>query len=239
MRVYVAGPMSGYPEHNFPLFDKVTNWLRALNPDDWTVISPAELTRQDEVMTGVPAGKQDWRYYMELDIRELLLCDGIVMLPGWRASRGATLEYQVACGLGLAIDEYIGEDGDETAHLRWAGEGVFEELPEAPQKIEAPEVESILAEADRLVSTDRQAAYGHPLDNFDMIARRWQTHLDNNADNNVRPVDLTAEDVAIMMMDLKMARLESGQVDHRDSQVDIAGYAKCFHLIREERKRRA
>jgi hypothetical protein len=36
-------------------------------------------------------------------IRLLVECDAVALLPGWASSKGANLEYQVACGLGMEI----------------------------------------------------------------------------------------------------------------------------------------
>jgi hypothetical protein len=78
--------------------------------------------------------------------------------------------------------------------------------------------------------TDREGKYGHPRDNFERIARRWQTHLVNRygADEIARPdgtpVMLDADDVAAMLVDVKLARAESG-VYHPDNFIDVAGYA--------------
>lgn len=70
---------------------------------------------------------------------------------------------------------------------------------------------------------DREGTYGGPEDNFARIARRWRAHLVNRFGVEV-PID--AASVAIMMADLKIARLENAP-GHVDSWVDLAGYAAC------------
>lgn len=80
---------------------------------------------------------------------------------------------------------------------------------------------TILTEAEAAVYGPRQAIYAHPRDNFERTARLWNGYLfakDSNA------TILTASDVAYMMVLLKMARLMQTP-DHRDSLVDMAGYA--------------
>lgn len=69
----------------------------------------------------------------------------------------------------------------------------------------------------------RPKAYGPPEQNFERIARRWNTHLQNTGHSYC---GLTATDVAVMMADLKLARLEETP-GHEDSWVDLAGYAAC------------
>lgn len=70
---------------------------------------------------------------------------------------------------------------------------------------------------------DRGLNYGSPEDNFNRIARRWQLHFLNRYGIEVT---VDAHDVAQMMVDMKLARLEN-QPRHEDSWVDIAGYAAC------------
>ena len=71
----------------------------------------------------------------------------------------------------------------------------------------------ILAEACALINGDRQDAYGPPAENFCKIADRWSQLLGQA----VQPWQ-----VALMMADLKIARLANGV--HRDSFVDAAAY---------------
>lgn len=76
---------------------------------------------------------------------------------------------------------------------------------------------------------DRGLNYGKPENNFANIARLWNAHLHNayGAAPTIR-----AHDVAIMQMLLKIARIENTP-NHRDSYVDIAGYAACGYEIVE------
>jgi hypothetical protein len=78
----------------------------------------------------------------------------------------------------------------------------------------------VLSAAGKAVA-DRGINYGQPEDNFARIARRWNAHL-----QNVGRSQLTATDVAIMMADVKLARLENDPT-HADSWIDLAGYAAC------------
>lgn len=95
---YVAGPMSGYPEWNHPAFHDAAKELR---DNGHTVINPAEL---HEASAEVP-----WGHYLRRDLAELVKCTHIVLLPGWRGSRGAQLEHHVAQQLGMHITYPAGE----------------------------------------------------------------------------------------------------------------------------------
>lgn len=92
-RVYIAGPMTGIPDLNFPTFHRVAARYRA---DGFDVVNPAEINAD-------PAAA--WVDCMRADIRELVTCDAIVLLPGAERSRGATLELHIARALGMGVFE--------------------------------------------------------------------------------------------------------------------------------------
>ncbi|SDI64855.1 protein of unknown function [Paraburkholderia steynii] len=92
MRIYIAGPMTGIPEFNFPAFFKAAARLRQ---QGHFVINPAEIVADTSV---------EWAECMKADIRELVTCDAVFMLPGWTASRGARLEHFIALELGLSVE---------------------------------------------------------------------------------------------------------------------------------------
>lgn len=87
-KCYVAGPMTGYPELNYPKFAEVSARLRAMGFD---VVSPAEL---NPITT-------PYREAMIKDILALVQCDHIVMLDGWEKSKGASLEHHIATVLDI------------------------------------------------------------------------------------------------------------------------------------------
>lgn len=91
MKIYIAGGMSGLPDLNFPAFHAAARALRAEGHD---VVNPAEIN---------PDPKADWLDCMRADIRELVTCDAIYLLPGWEKSRGARLEAKLAEGLGFRM----------------------------------------------------------------------------------------------------------------------------------------
>jgi hypothetical protein len=80
----------------------------------------------------------------------------------------------------------------------------------------------IIEEAGDIVAGARNTAYGGPEDNFLRIARLWNAHLENiGLQGGLKPADVGA-----MMGLMKQARLAQTP-DHRDSLVDIIGYAVC------------
>ena len=93
LKIYVAGPMTGLPAFNFPAFHACAALLRA---EGWHVVNPAEIN---------PDSAMPWAECMRRDIAELVTCDAIHLLTGWRQSKGATLEHHIAERLGLVIHE--------------------------------------------------------------------------------------------------------------------------------------
>ena len=88
-RIYIAGPMTGLPDFNYPAFNAEAARLRAIG---WDVENPAE-------NPAPPSG--EWIDYMRLAIPQLMTCDVIVLLPKWEKSRGARVEIRVARMMGM------------------------------------------------------------------------------------------------------------------------------------------
>lgn len=98
---------------------------------------------------------------------------------------------------------------------------------ESPQPVTR---EALLEMACRIVSGDRDRQYGSPEDSFWAIAHYWTVYL-QQVGHLPEHRELTAEDTAIMMILLKVAR-QAGR-GKLDNWVDIAGYAACGAEITE------
>lgn len=96
--VYLAGPMTGYPEFNFPAFKAAASDIDEMGVGQvW------------HTANGTPPDPEDappWSVYLRVALRKLLHCNAVVVLPGWRESRGARLEVYVALELGMPVVEY-------------------------------------------------------------------------------------------------------------------------------------
>lgn len=90
MKLYLAGPMTGIADFNFPLFNETAARLRAKGHE---VINPAEIENKAD----------DWVSCMKQDIRALLDCEAVATLHGWSDSRGAKVEVTLAVGLGMKM----------------------------------------------------------------------------------------------------------------------------------------
>lgn len=79
---YISGPMSGYPNNYFELFDEVAEFLKS----EYVVINPAEIER-GKLLT--------WQEAMLADFKVIVQqtnIDDIVLLPNWEKSKGAKIE---------------------------------------------------------------------------------------------------------------------------------------------------
>ena len=88
--IYVAGPMSGLPDFNYPAFNRAAGELRAAG---FEVENPAE----NEVESG------DYHDYLRAGLAQLLRCQGVATLEGWWLSGGARWEVQTAGILGIPV----------------------------------------------------------------------------------------------------------------------------------------
>jgi hypothetical protein len=145
MTTYIAGPMTGIPEFNYPAFNAAAAELRARG---YTVVSPTELHDGDT--------SRPYDFYLRLGLRALLDCDEIVLLPGWEDSRGACLEREIAQALGMAITHWaaIADEGEAEAEPT----GTW-------QKITCVERDELKADRDLVPivgRTDMGGEYGDP-----------------------------------------------------------------------------
>lgn len=84
--IYLAGPMRGIPESNYPAFNAAAKCLRECR--GFEVQNPAENFNGSTDVT--------YEECMRADIPMLLRADGIALLPDWQHSEGARVEATVA-----------------------------------------------------------------------------------------------------------------------------------------------
>ena len=92
MRLYIAGPMTGLPEFNYPAFFTAA---ADLGMTGFETINPARKEGRE--------GCKTWLDFMRASLRDLADCDGVAYLPGWGESRGAALEVHIARSLDLPV----------------------------------------------------------------------------------------------------------------------------------------
>ncbi len=91
-RIYLAGPMTGRPEFNYPAFHNAAAILRARG---FKVANPAE--------NQPPSPSPTWDDWMRASLAQLAGCDAVALLPGWSMSRGAGREFVEATRAGKRV----------------------------------------------------------------------------------------------------------------------------------------
>lgn len=103
-KVYLAGPMRGIPEFNFPAFFDAEDYLRSKGFD---VINPARLDKEagwDNINSSDADAQAGIRDFARRDVMAMLdQCGGIVLMDGWTRSSGARFEYALACFCGMKL----------------------------------------------------------------------------------------------------------------------------------------
>jgi len=90
-RIYVAGPMTGLPEFNYPAFREAAAALASLG---FEVEDPS---------TNANPTPGDYHGWLRAGLAQLIRCDAVALLAGWERSGGARLEVNVAATLGLRV----------------------------------------------------------------------------------------------------------------------------------------
>jgi hypothetical protein len=119
MKIYLAGPMRGIQEFNFPAFYAAAAKLRA---EGHEVFSPAERDNEKhgtDISKGNATGDEGLAALQHgFNLREALGADlawicahaqAVALLPGWQTSKGATAERAAGVALGLEIIELPNE----------------------------------------------------------------------------------------------------------------------------------
>ena len=90
--LYIAGPMSGYVDNNYPAFFEAEEQLRATG--FYRILNPAR---------SIVSRNGTWEQFMRSGLRMVLDSTAIVLLPGYESSRGAMWEHDTALRLGMPV----------------------------------------------------------------------------------------------------------------------------------------
>lgn len=120
-KIYIAGPMTGYKDWNFPAFFEAEEQLLKLG---YEVINPAHNDGPTIELALESAGSPErpnhtWAYYMKRDLPHVLEVDMLCVLPGWQKSKGASLEVAVSKAIGLPL--MILKDGNLVPRVECIG----------------------------------------------------------------------------------------------------------------------
>jgi hypothetical protein len=106
VKVYISGPISGYPNRNEVAFRQSAMYLlgRGYYP-----LVPHDIPAEEHEGPCPPGyattsdGKHSSTCELRADLKGLLDCEAIYMLSGWEKSIGARLEFTVATHSGLLV----------------------------------------------------------------------------------------------------------------------------------------
>ena len=119
--IYLAGPMQGIAEFNFPAFHQAAAYLRNFGHE---VFSPAEKDIERHNGTDISKGNttgciKESEHKHGFSLRQALADDteficleanAIALLPGWEHSKGAFAEWALAKALGHEIMYLVAEE---------------------------------------------------------------------------------------------------------------------------------
>lgn len=90
-KLYIAGPMTGLPELNYPAFHEAETRLQAVGYD---TLNPAR---------NQPPGEPSWLAFMRMSLVQIAQADGLALLPDWETSKGARIEHDLSISIGLDV----------------------------------------------------------------------------------------------------------------------------------------
>ena len=111
MHIYLAGPMRGYPQFNFPAFHQAEKELRYKGHDVFNPARRDEETHGKNISNSATGDLNDIKN-SGFSLREALAADtqwicltaeAIALLPGWEKSKGAIAEKALADALSLQV----------------------------------------------------------------------------------------------------------------------------------------
>jgi hypothetical protein len=102
--IYISGPMKNMTDGNLEDFDKAEKQLRQLGYD---VLNPHAISEIVNLRFFELGKIPEYEDYLREDIIQMLAkCAKVLVLPGWRNSKGSKLEIAnaLACGLDVVFD---------------------------------------------------------------------------------------------------------------------------------------
>ena len=117
-RIYIAGPMKGYKDHNYENFERISLMFFE-DPvlfDRWETVNPVEIGESFGTVVDLDGNPELLKRLMEFELAAVKSCDAIFLLHGWEKSQGARAELRVA----LENDSEVitEDDADFYHHLR-------------------------------------------------------------------------------------------------------------------------
>lgn len=91
-KIYIAGQVTGLPQQE--VIDKFAKAKQDIEELGFEVINPIEVVNDFAT---------PWNDAMKMCIKALLECNAMVLLPCWKNSKGARLEFDIAHSFGMEL----------------------------------------------------------------------------------------------------------------------------------------
>ena len=114
-KIYIAGPMRGWPNFNYPTFHFYAARAREAG---FAVVNPAEIGAQFGTPEEINGNHALLAAVVAAELHALDTCNAICLLPGWEKSEGARRELARALQLGLPITVFCEHCSPTTARKR-------------------------------------------------------------------------------------------------------------------------
>lgn len=99
MIIYICGPITGKPNNNVEAFERAQQQLLRMGH---YAINP-HLVCRNIVKLHKGTERELWVKCMKRDIEEMLKADAVVVLDGWKDSKGANIEMYIAHSLDIPV----------------------------------------------------------------------------------------------------------------------------------------
>ena len=104
-RIYIAGPMKGYKDHNYENFERISLMFfeDPVLYECWETVNPVEIGESFGTVVDLDGNPELLKRLMEFELAAVRSCDAIFLLHGWEKSQGAREELRVALDCKLEI----------------------------------------------------------------------------------------------------------------------------------------
>lgn len=98
--IYLAGPMTGIRNFNYPAFYRTADILRRRG---WDVVNPAELGDAIGTPEDINSNPRMLATLMRIELHAIADCDAIALMTDWHKSVGAKKELELALKLNKEV----------------------------------------------------------------------------------------------------------------------------------------
>ena len=101
-KIFISGPMTGYPDFNFPLFNKVSEILTSQGFDVVNPVTICKKYKRERVLSDKTVFDSMISEQQDAERK----CTTLLLLPKWEESIGVRLELQTAIELKMKIIQW-------------------------------------------------------------------------------------------------------------------------------------